>query len=546
MKKSFLPIFILAFALAADDFFTWEEVYREDINYVSVLHSPSFPMNRTLYRGYLIPAEYGLLDRLYMSTLPFNDRDPLEFDSVYVTETPEVSFAWQGGLFRGNLLNFRMLRNLSKKLSFGAFVSYSDLKRTNYYHGGGIASLYRTYHRDNPARISIRGYSPYSLMNKVGLEANYSDNIEVNIRYSYADMRQDLAYNPSMEVMPDSSYLNIAYNEAHTYLNQFDASLGIPFGEKFLWKNTGKIEAAFQDEKPITRTINGMYATDELNFEKILQSASSQFYWLPKNNDSVSLNVSTNRLVADSVTHHTKAFMEISSDMKEINGFRIKGSGGSNYIRTNGSTVKTEPTGAFEFSYNIELGSVTAWSKRDLIPMHDKSYVGYGLDFIILPIDMMQILLGYSHLSADVTHIEYFWHITPYISPKDVWTVGFSAGEFKFVSAYTNWMLSDTEPKLRTDNGLKFRFNREGQTRTFYADFAYYYQSKRRDLGEQFGYDQWGRDIHDVSVKLAAEIKDFRVFWKIDNFLNRANSYVPGYIMPGLTFRWGFSWYIFG
>jgi hypothetical protein len=59
-------------------------------------------------------------------------------------------------------------------------------------------------------------------------------------------------------------------------------------------------------------------------------------------------------------------------------------------------------------------------------------------------------------------------------------------------------------------------------------------------------YPHWERSIHDVSIKLSAEIETFRIFWKIDNILNRANSYIPAYVMPGLIFRWGFSWNILG
>ena len=43
--------------------------------------------------------------------------------------------------------------------------------------------------------------------------------------------------------------------------------------------------------------------------------------------------------------------------------------------------------------------------------------------------------------------------------------------------------------------------------------------------------------------KAAFQFHSFRLFMRVDNVLNRKFAYVPGYFMPGLTFRWGFNWY---
>ena len=61
----------------------------------------------------------------------------------------------------------------------------------------------------------------------------------------------------------------------------------------------------------------------------------------------------------------------------------------------------------------------------------------------------------------------------------------------------------------------------------------------------EFAGRTWGTaPIIDIGTVVTAEIKQFRLYWKVDNILNRNNAYLPGYEMPGIIFRWGFSWTI--
>jgi hypothetical protein len=45
-------------------------------------------------------------------------------------------------------------------------------------------------------------------------------------------------------------------------------------------------------------------------------------------------------------------------------------------------------------------------------------------------------------------------------------------------------------------------------------------------------------------MEIGVHVKTFRFFSKIDNLLNRRIAYVPGYTLPGLTFRWGVAWFL--
>jgi len=509
-----------------------------------------------------------------------------------ITATPDVFFVWEGGLFKGNLLKFRILRNLSRKLSLLAFTSYSDLKRTEYYHGGGMADLFMTYQTDS-AKVSIYGYNPYSLINKSGIELNWHSDFSLNLRYSYSDIRQDLAYNND-SALQNKTNLSIAYGESNNFLNQLDAVLEIPLGDKFLWRNTAKLETVYQRETPITRTLSGNFATPRTQQNNTLQSAGTQVYFAMAPSDTVSIQVSANRYVSDTcdvihkVAHHTKITAENKFIPHNFDNFSLKIDGGVQFIRANHSEIESYPFGSLQADLKISNFRTQLWGKYDIVPLvfsydyvfspfYDyfkiaDTYAGFGAN-LHYQFPIASIHAGYSNLTElrkyrdgtidssgiDNWIVGKFWHnnITPYENPGQVLSVGGNLGEIGKISLFSNWLLSDRMPYFKSYSGIKFHFNRDSQVRHFYIDIAYNYWSKKSLQSNYYfsepllmsppgNYAHWNRSIHDISLKLSAEIETFRLFWKIDNILNRTNSYVPAYIMPGLIFRWGFSWNILG
>lgn len=561
-----------------NDLFNWTDVLQQNPNFVSVYYSPDFPMNRALFRGYLIPTESHFLDRLYSPALPQYNRDLLEVKEIEIlpdgtihselfnqkTITPDVFFAWQGGLFDGNMLKFRMLRNLSKTLSMNAFVSYSDLKRNIFHHGGGMAPMYVDFYNGDSTKTSVFGYNPLSHYNKSGMELKYQDKISANLRYSYSDIRQDLAYHTDSALQNDTLKLSIAYNEHNAFLHQLDGGFEIPVGEKFLWKNLGKLESVFQREHPISITKNGNPATESSEQNNTIQSAGSQFFFAPVPSDSISIQVSANRhiydIINDTVTvwHNTKVIVENKFIPQNFDNFSAKINGGYQFIRSNGSKITGKPVYSGEFDLKIENFTTQLWGKYDEILFY--RYFGFGAN-LHYQFPVLSIHGGYSNVFQDpddnFTYI--FSNYQPYAyNPQNVWSAGLSLGQIGPFSMFSNWFISDELPFLKSYSGIRFHFNKDNKVRHFYTDITYNYWSER---GYKTGYIEktqdgeslylgnylyWNRAIHDISLKFAAEIETFRLFWKIDNILNRTNSYVPGYIMPGLIFRWGFSWNIMG
>ena len=106
-------------------------------------------------------------------------------------------------------------------------------------------------------------------------------------------------------------------------------------------------------------------------------------------------------------------------------------------------------------------------------------------------------------------------------------------------------LLSDKRPYVKSQTALSYQaspiFGREHIT----ADLLFDYWSGRDTLSYA-GINIWNREIFNVSLVTGVHIQGFCLFYKIDNILNRKYAYVPGYFMPGLTFRWGFQWLIPG
>jgi hypothetical protein len=314
-----------------------------------------------------------------------------------------------------------------------------------------------------------------------------------------------------------------------------------------------------------------------------LQSGGTQFYFAPAINDSVSLQVSVNRYISDTsdivhtVSHHTKIIAENKFCLPNSDNFSAKIDGGVDLIRANGSPVEKYPYGFFGSDLKLSNFQTQLYAKFSITPLSDHipdylpalatgdMYYIYGYHFLSglnfhYQFPIASINAGYS-IKLNNERNEKFWHngLMPYNEPFQVFSTGLSLGEIGIVSMFSNWFFNDETPYIKSYSGLRFHFNKEAQIRHFYVDIAYNYWSKRGyyfgiidynfDLHEEkyFGdYPYWNRSIHDVSIKLSAEIETFRIFWKIDNFLNRTNAYIPGYIMPGLIFRWGFSWNILG
>ena len=136
-------------------------------------------------------------------------------------------------------------------------------------------------------------------------------------------------------------------------------------------------------------------------------------------------------------------------------------------------------------------------------------------------------------------------NILPYRQPRAAWFVEPFFGRWRGFTVSSRWMFQDCRPYLKALNSVGFQAHPLGGREHITADLTFDYWS-RRDSLYYGGAGDWNREVLDVKLYTAVQIKTFSLFYKIDNILNRNYAYVPGYRMPGMTFRWGFQWLLQG
>jgi hypothetical protein len=133
--------------------------------------------------------------------------------------------------------------------------------------------------------------------------------------------------------------------------------------------------------------------------------------------------------------------------------------------------------------------------------------------------------------------------VPPYEQPHLSFLAAPHLGPWHGLTLNTRLLLTDTRPIFKARSALTFSIHpintREFIDIKLLADYW-----SERDTITFAGSSDWGNPVYNCGSEIAFHISDFRFFGKIDNLLNRKFAYVPGYYSPGITFRWGFNWYL--
>jgi hypothetical protein len=156
------------------------------------------------------------------------------------------------------------------------------------------------------------------------------------------------------------------------------------------------------------------------------------------------------------------------------------------------------------------------------------------------------VRIGYQYTSGiDSQTVAGAWPsgTPPYRQPQSAVVFAPSLALNKQLQIKTRLLVSDEKPYIKTSGHIYYSMSPSGIPEHF--DFTLYAEYwSERDPVTFAGRDDWNRSIFNTGLEIAAHIKSFRLFYKIDNILNRKFAYVPGYYSPGITFRWGFNWFI--
>jgi hypothetical protein len=160
--------------------------------------------------------------------------------------------------------------------------------------------------------------------------------------------------------------------------------------------------------------------------------------------------------------------------------------------------------------------------------------------------DGAAIVLGCQSIEGieDIT-VRHAWPeaAVPYDQPRLVFLASPELGPWRGYSLSSRALISGSRPFLKSQTVLSCTAHPSGTREYFDFRLGFDYWSGRDTIVFAGLYD-WNRPIYNVNFELAAHVISFRFFGKIDNLLNRKYAYVPGYFSPGLTFRWGFCWFL--
>jgi hypothetical protein len=177
-------------------------------------------------------------------------------------------------------------------------------------------------------------------------------------------------------------------------------------------------------------------------------------------------------------------------------------------------------------------------------PLFD-NYIYGGLEYL-LHSENAQILFGYQYLSDIQTiSITNAWPsgTAPYNQSRSTFIIAPASGRWNGFALSGSGCFSDRKPFIKATSRLSYIFHPLSTNEYVDINAGFEYWSERDPISFA-GRTDWNKSFYNLDLEITAHILSFRLFYKVDNILNRRFAYVPGYPNSGLTFRWGFNWFI--
>jgi hypothetical protein len=472
----------------------------------------------------------------------------------------DIFFATETGLFNGNTLDARLIRNLTPELTLGVSMSFMHLDSMDFDHNSG--SMYQFYRNIGipQTHISDTGTNPLSLSRQTTMDLIW-DTTEAAVSFTYADLRHDIPQtipvdtrDTTLFIRNKDFYARMEAEKTHEITHASDITVSA------LAEHITNRQSAGIPNQQLTRGGSNSY-----------QGAAAEYRYSATDNTHLLFSSRFNRLKTkhytdDTTIIHTYDFLV--GDSLVGDNFTLDIRGGGTYIHDGRTDRYFAPLLHGEGDYSRNNLSFSAWFSADMHPLtvpydsaetrpiHELSeknspyrhpYTGAGAELIFKK-SRFELRGSFSRVKSpdEEQHSWYMPGSLPIADmPTDVVSLGGSLGKLGPLLLTHDTYLSNTAPHIRNLGGLRLVFTPPSRHRTVYTDLMYAYWSKRTHHSF-FDSRDWNKEIIHISAKFAAEIKTFRFYLKADNILNRNHAYVTGYEMPGITFRWGFSWSIKG
>lgn len=577
---------VLPHQVMQTDGLNFSDILNKNPQFLPVLRNLTSSYNNSLYWGIPVPIldirSTGELVSEYSYRVPYAEKfSPKEVFSIKLSGNeintdlfpqnflvPQTSILWEGGIsgFNSNMLNVRFTRPMTERLQLGIFTNFQHLNRRNYSHNNGqISNFFKDVYRNFKVPtefVSDTGTNPYTNEFIAAAKLYYLTEKKSKLRfsYSYSDQRNDIPTS-SIDTSNDSS--SILWKEDINYIHRLKASLT----ELKLYNNLYVNTQLF-----LTQHKNRFYPilyNDQFGYkgDKLSAGGGLKPYLLVNNEDTLSLKFTAQR---DETERYSRQRF-ISQDVRLTGGYfknyslgKLSGNAsleaGGIFIKMND---KRESKHHLKLNTNLKLGnqklSLNAASTvmPPQVPFDPQnsiqpgdlvdSYYSFGGD-LLLRKGINSVMLGYKGIRNLKERTDsLFWSpgLPPYKTAENNFILAPSLFTGRKVSLSSTWIFADSKPYLKSKSSLLFHIHKKGRVQHTFLSFDFMYWSER-DSVDFGGEKYWGREIYDLNFHATVQIKTFRLYYKVDNIINRQNTFVPGFNMPGLILRWGFNWQITG
>jgi hypothetical protein len=475
---------------------------------------------------------------------------------------PHTDVVWENGVFLENLLGVRFARPLTQTIDVGIYSNFRSLAPFNYTTAGDIKSFYGYFFRDT-TMVANGGRNPLSNENEMTLSLNshQSSTAGSSVSYSYVDSKNDQA------------------------LQLFDST---QHAETLRWRTLARWANIFQGgtrglslSPLVSANVDGRAVVEGHRLYTPIVDSAIERESAGRNTD-LCLGVEPYAAfgpetlsVAGRAERKDQKLYDGSEPVATIGDLRLGFrhgkaigplyasfalSAGDGAVKAAGKPLRGDLVYSARGTVSVGLQRASVFVLRDHLPFvlpydslgaplasYNDAYEAYGAD-VFLGYRKVGLEAGVCAVTGvDTSLASRFWsdNSMPYRQPSVSFMLTPLFGRVLGFALSSRTLLSDKRPYVKSQTALSYQaspiFGREHIT----ADLLFDYWSGRDTLSYA-GINIWNREIFNVSLVTGVHIQGFCIFYKIDNILNRKYAYVPGYFMPGLTFRWGFQWLIPG
>jgi hypothetical protein len=565
------------------------ELYRKDatsmaegLKYHPLMTSVKFglssSLNQYLPYGTVAPVSAIWTNNIISQRMPFN-LFPMNEGNHFSTETeavsiensgiylldfpakaalPEAVLLWETGAFGETLLDVRISRPLSRNIMFSVFSNYRHFNGMDYTHNSNnIYNFYSNFYKDLSS-VSGKGYNPEVDEHVSGLQLKYTgkNGNALHLELRYSDLQNEIAIDNVTSANQQMFELIRRYPIRLSLLSSSNSfkQLFWDMGFTYLSEPVIRLQPAFTNTSGATRA-DGAYN----NLSASLQSGINI-----RNTDSTGITLSSSwekayrydRSEWENSLLDSRLFYKFNA---HNNDCQFKGNiDGGVAIESTKDSFALSPVWHAGLDIYNNSQRLRFYLKQDNIPYSlpfDTSnttepplfdnYIGGGLEYL-LHSDKAQILLGYQYLS-DIQKISITnaWPsgIPPYNQSHSTFIIAPSSGRWNGFALSGSGCFSDQKPFIKATSRLSYIFHPLSTSEFIDINAGFEYWSERDPITFA-GRTDWNKSFYNLDLEITAHIMSFRLFYKVDNILNRNFAYVPGYYNSGLTFRWGFNWFI--